>query len=142
TNAGPAPPADKQPARPAENADQQPDQRAARRTHEPDVVGAVRDLQLTLRRTLHDSRRLELDVTAGVGLLQLAQRLVGLTRLREPNDNHVFLSHYHSFQSNIPDKQRAPAARNRPASTARSSGKRRAPSPLNAVTGTPLGSPR
>jgi hypothetical protein len=35
--------------------------------------------------------------------LQDAQRLVGLARLREPNDHHVFLSHCHSVRSNIDD---------------------------------------
>src|SRR5262249_2833412 len=62
-------------------------------------------MQLALRRTLYDSPGLELDVTVGVGLLQFAQRLVGLARLCEPNDHHVFLSHYNSFQSNIPDNR-------------------------------------
>ncbi len=78
---------------PAEDANQHPDQRAARRANEAEMVGALRDVQLTSRRALHDRRRLQPDPTVGVALLQHAQRLVGLARLREPNDHHVLLCH-------------------------------------------------
>ena len=86
-------PAEQDTDRPAQDADEHPDQRAARRADEADVVGALRDAQLALRRALDDRRGLQPDATLGVALLQHAQRLVGLARLREPNDHHVFLSH-------------------------------------------------
>ena len=59
--------------------------------------------QLALRRALDDGCGLQIDATLSVALLQHAQRLIRLARLREPNDHHVLLSHCHSFRSNISD---------------------------------------
>jgi len=94
-------PAEKQTDRPAQNADEHPDQRAARGADEADVVGALWNAQLARRGPLHDRRGLQPDATTGVALLQHAQRLVGLARLREPSDHDVFLSHCYSLRLNI-----------------------------------------
>ena len=94
-------PADEDADRAAQNADEHPDQRTARRPDEADVVGALGDAQLARRRALDDGRGPERDATLRVTLLEHAQRLVRLARLREPNDDHVFhLSHCSSFRSN------------------------------------------
>jgi hypothetical protein len=75
--------------RPAEDADQHPDQRAACGADELGVVGALRGLELTVRRALDDRGGVQSDPAVGVGVLQHAQSLVRLARLREPNDDHV-----------------------------------------------------
>ena len=75
--------------RSADDAEQHADHRSARRAREPDVVRALRQMQLPVRGALDDGRRLEPDAAIGRAVLDDAERLVGLARLREPNDDHV-----------------------------------------------------
>ena len=78
---------------PTQDADEHSDQRAARSPDGADVVVALGVTQLARCGAFHDRRGLEVDATLGIALLEHAQRLVGLARLREPNDHHVVLSH-------------------------------------------------
>ena len=64
-----------------------------------DVVCALRNAQLARGRALDDRGGPQRDAALGVTLLEHAERLVRVARLREPNDHDVLdLSHCYSFR--------------------------------------------